>query len=206
MTMIDTPLVLLAQQCGATFYTPGPTRAIRGLSFTFAQLEALAAQLRAEAGSIGALALEELMQLGYTVEAGAILPPRDLPEKAREFFGVVAAPGIEQLLDALSQHDDPCDDIAGAISRVRALRAEADRLTRAEHACADAAAFAVDAMNAVRRAVPAPSAATLNVLRVALERADMPHRATGFIDHEIATAVEWVRAARAAQAKEGGAR
>ena len=50
MTMIDTPLVLLAQQCGATYYTPGPTRAIRGLSFTFAQLEALAAQLRAEAG------------------------------------------------------------------------------------------------------------------------------------------------------------
>lgn len=50
MTMIDTPLVLLAKQCGATFYTPGPTRAIRGLSFTFAQLEALAAQLRAQAG------------------------------------------------------------------------------------------------------------------------------------------------------------
>ncbi len=37
---------------------------------------------------IGALALEELMQLGYTVEAGAILPPRDLPENACEFFGV----------------------------------------------------------------------------------------------------------------------
>ena len=50
MTIINTPLVLLAQQCGATFYTPGPTRAIRGMSFTFAQLEVLAAQLRAEAG------------------------------------------------------------------------------------------------------------------------------------------------------------
>lgn len=38
---------------------------------------------------IGALALEELMQLGYTVEAGAILPPRDLPEQACQFFGVL---------------------------------------------------------------------------------------------------------------------
>lgn len=50
MTIINTPLVLLAQQCGATFYTPGPTRAIRGLSFTFAQLETLAERLRSEPG------------------------------------------------------------------------------------------------------------------------------------------------------------
>ncbi|MFC4922852.1 MULTISPECIES: hypothetical protein [Delftia] len=46
MTMINTPLVLLAQQCGATFHTPGPTRAIRGMCFTFEQLEALAERLR----------------------------------------------------------------------------------------------------------------------------------------------------------------
>jgi hypothetical protein len=45
MTIINTPLVLLAQQCGGTFYTPGPTRAIRGMCFTFEQLEALAARL-----------------------------------------------------------------------------------------------------------------------------------------------------------------
>lgn len=45
MTMINTPLVLLAQQCGATFHTPGPTRAIRGMCFTFEQLEALAERL-----------------------------------------------------------------------------------------------------------------------------------------------------------------
>lgn len=49
MTIINTPLVLLAQQCGGTFHTPGPTRAIRGMSFTFEQLESLAARLRAEA-------------------------------------------------------------------------------------------------------------------------------------------------------------
>jgi hypothetical protein len=50
MTMINTPLVLLAQQCGATDYTPGPMRAIRGMAFTFDQLDALAERLRAEAG------------------------------------------------------------------------------------------------------------------------------------------------------------
>lgn len=49
MTMINTHLVLLAQQCGGTFHTPGPTRAIRGMCFTFEQLEALAEQLRLSA-------------------------------------------------------------------------------------------------------------------------------------------------------------
>ncbi len=48
MTIINTPLVLLAQQCGATFHTPGPMRAIRGMAFTFEQLDALAERLRAE--------------------------------------------------------------------------------------------------------------------------------------------------------------
>jgi len=46
MTMINTPLVLLAQQCGGTFHTPGPTRAIRGMCFTFEQLEELAERLQ----------------------------------------------------------------------------------------------------------------------------------------------------------------
>ena len=46
MTIINTPLVLLAQQCGATYYTPGPTRAIHGMCFTFEQLEALAKRLQ----------------------------------------------------------------------------------------------------------------------------------------------------------------
>ncbi|MGE8452626.1 MAG: hypothetical protein ACN6OP_18805 [Pseudomonadales bacterium] len=46
MTMINTPLVLLAQQCGGTLHTPGPMRAIRGMCFTFEQLEALAERLR----------------------------------------------------------------------------------------------------------------------------------------------------------------
>lgn len=48
MTMINTPLVLLARQCGGTFHTPGVTRAIKGMAFTFEQLEVLAARLRAE--------------------------------------------------------------------------------------------------------------------------------------------------------------
>ena len=48
MTMINTPLVLLAQQCGATFHTPGPMRAIRGMAFTFDQLDVLAERLRTE--------------------------------------------------------------------------------------------------------------------------------------------------------------
>lgn len=51
MTMINTPLVLLAQQCGGTFHTPGPTRAIRGMCFTFEQLEALAERLRSKAAA-----------------------------------------------------------------------------------------------------------------------------------------------------------
>ncbi len=51
MTMINTPLVLLAQQCGGTFHTPGPTRAIRGMCFTFEQLETLAEQLRPKAAA-----------------------------------------------------------------------------------------------------------------------------------------------------------
>ncbi|WP_416819933.1 hypothetical protein [Delftia tsuruhatensis] len=51
MTMINTPLVLLAQQCGGTFHTPGPTRAIRGMCFTFEQLETLAEQLRSKAAA-----------------------------------------------------------------------------------------------------------------------------------------------------------
>ena len=135
MTMINTPLVLLAQQCGATFHTPGPMRAIRGMAFTFDQLAALVERLRAEPSqysaapgaavrafreylavhpnlqlgghaldsiaqelarvaldfhtdSLGAMALEELMQLGYVVEAGRLLPPKHLPQKACHFFGV----------------------------------------------------------------------------------------------------------------------
>jgi len=48
MTIINTHLVLLAQQCGGTFHTPGPMRAIRGMVFTFDQLDALAERLRAE--------------------------------------------------------------------------------------------------------------------------------------------------------------
>nr|WP_180317267.1 hypothetical protein [Delftia acidovorans] len=51
MTIINTPLVLLAQQCGGTFHTPGPTRAIRGMCFTFEQLETLAEQLRSKAAA-----------------------------------------------------------------------------------------------------------------------------------------------------------
>jgi hypothetical protein len=45
MTMINTHRVLLAQQCGGTFHTPGPTRTIRGMCFTFEQLEVLAERL-----------------------------------------------------------------------------------------------------------------------------------------------------------------
>ncbi|EPD35851.1 MULTISPECIES: hypothetical protein [Delftia] len=106
-----------------------------------------------------------------------------------------AAAGIDQLLDALSQHDDPCDDIADAINRVRVLRAEADCRIRAENTRVDRTAHL---------SAGTPTSVVLNVLRVALDRADMRHRATGFMGHEIATAVEWVRAAIAAQAKEGG--
>ena len=46
MTIINTPLVLLAQQCGATYHTPGVTRAIKGMALTFEQLELLAKRLR----------------------------------------------------------------------------------------------------------------------------------------------------------------
>lgn len=50
----------------------------------------------------------------------------------------VAVPGeLEELLDALSGHDDPCEDTADALRRVRALVKEVDRLTRAENAWID---------------------------------------------------------------------
>lgn len=51
MTIINTPLVLLAQQCGGTFHTPGVTRAIKGMAFTFEQLEVLSERLRSEPGA-----------------------------------------------------------------------------------------------------------------------------------------------------------
>ena len=100
------------------------------------------------------------------------------------------------VLLALSEHDSPCDDTAEAIARIAALRAEIEHLRpfllRAQaHQEAE-----------TDRLAARPSATTLNVLRVALERGNMPYRSTGFKDHEIATAAEWVRAA---QAKEGGA-
>lgn len=50
MAIINTPLVLLAQQCGATYHAPGVSRAIKGMAFTFEQLEALAKRLRSEPG------------------------------------------------------------------------------------------------------------------------------------------------------------
>lgn len=56
MTMINTPLVLLAKQCGGTFYTQGPMRAIRGMSFTFEQLDALANRMRSGEGGQAATA------------------------------------------------------------------------------------------------------------------------------------------------------
>jgi|GEM_PF-2821860 len=97
-----------------------------------------------------------------------------------------AAPGIDQLLDALSQHDDPCEDIADALDRVRTLRAEADSRIRAENT-------RVDRMAHLSPGVPTPS--VLNVLRVALNRANMDYRATGFKTFEIDAAKTWIASA-----------
>ena len=44
---------------------------------------------------------------------------------------------FDELLDALSQHDDPCEDLVDALKRVRALRSEVERLARAESAFVD---------------------------------------------------------------------
>lgn len=41
----------LAHECGAVSYTPGPMRAVRGVSMTFEQLEAFAARVRADAST-----------------------------------------------------------------------------------------------------------------------------------------------------------
>ena len=41
----------LARECGATPFTPPPLRAVRGVSFTFDQLDAFAARVLAEAGA-----------------------------------------------------------------------------------------------------------------------------------------------------------
>lgn len=97
-----------------------------------------------------------------------------------------AAPDIDQLLDALSQHDDPCEDIADALDRVRTLRAEADRRIRAENT-------RVDRMAHLSAGVP--TSGVLNVLRVALNRANMDYRATGFKQFEIDAAKTWVASA-----------
>lgn len=102
-------------------------------------------------------------------------------QAARADAAAPAAPGIDQLLDALSQHDDPCEDIADALDRVRTLRAEADRLIRAENTRVDRMAHL--------------SAGVLNVLRVALNRANMDYRATGFKPFEIDAAKTWVASA-----------
>lgn len=102
-------------------------------------------------------------------------------QAARADAAAPAAPGIDQLLDALSQHDDPCEDIADALDRVRTLRAEADRRIRAENTRVDRMAHL--------------SAGVLNVLRVALNRANMDYRATGFKPFEIDAAKTWVASA-----------
>ncbi|APE49311.1 hypothetical protein BO996_16400 [Delftia sp. HK171] len=65
MTMINTPMVLLAQQCGGTFHTLGPTRAIGGMCFTFEQLDTLAERLRStDASTKSPLQSEALRQPG----------------------------------------------------------------------------------------------------------------------------------------------
>jgi len=96
MTIIDTPLVLLAQQCGATFHTPGMTRAIKGMAFTFDQLDALAERLRSEpsqhAAAPGAaarafreyLAVHPYLQLGGQALDDMAL---EIARIALEFFG-----------------------------------------------------------------------------------------------------------------------
>lgn len=48
---------------------------------------------------------------------------------------------IEKLLEALSQHDNPCEDVADAQRRVHALVNEVDRLTRAENAWIERMAY-----------------------------------------------------------------
>lgn len=131
-------------------------------------------------------------------------PVKVLSQAARDVLADYQGPDDtpHPVLLALSEHDSPCDDTAEAIARIAALRAEIEHLRpfqwRAQ-AHQEAEADRLAAEGVVR-----PSATTLNVLRVALERADMPRRATGFMDHEIATAVEWVRAAIAAQAAAKG--
>ena len=99
------------------------------------------------------------------------------------------------VLVALSEHDSPCDDTAEAIARIAALRAEIEHL---RPFLLRAQAHQEAETDRLAECLARPSATTLNVLRVALERGNMPYRATGFKDHEIATAAEWVRAAQAA--------
>jgi hypothetical protein len=62
-----------------------------------------------------------------------------------------------------------------------ALPSERDAMLRAERRGAKQAAPA-----------PAPTKNVLNVIRVALDRADMSHRATGFKPFEIEAAKAWV--------------
>lgn len=118
------------------------------------------------------------------------------------------APSIDQLLDALSQHDDPCDDIADALDRVRVrvLRAEVDRLTRAENGRADAASPAVDASDTSlldaltqHRIGLLPEYGGSWSAEIYLEGACAQHIGNG------ATPRETLRAALAAMVIEGGA-
>lgn len=82
MTIINTPLVLLAQQCGGTFHTPGPTRAIRGMCFTFEQLEALAERLR-QSTAVGAV-------------GEPVSPKKPLPHVSRHRSGIGTPDGAAQ--------------------------------------------------------------------------------------------------------------
>ena len=73
---------------------------------------------------------------------------------------------FDELLDALSQHDDPCEDLVDALKRVRALRSEVERLARAESAFVDEMSDSAD--RAMRAAQPAGAANTRAQENVAL--------------------------------------
>jgi len=81
---------------------------------------------------------DDRMRAVKRVLRGAVIVAEDSGELAAPDAGAVAGPSdIDGILDALSRHDDPCEDVPDALRRVRTMVKELDRLSRAENAWID---------------------------------------------------------------------
>lgn len=135
-----------------------------GLAWLYGYLAGLESQLETARLEIESLLARGVVPdvSGYVSEwAGGLCTSDEAMDGIAKLYAAQPA-GAQQpgtayaaLFDALSQHDDPCDDFAEAVQRVRALRAEVERLTRADSARVDALALRESRGQAPAQAAPA---------------------------------------------------